>query len=84
MERNEIGEAGRKTLDVSMCFPLDPGRYSKRQTVDREERWTEGEGTTERTQRQIGRLTGRLTSCEQQGVGGRFHISLVMMTTRRA
>lgn len=32
------------------------------------------------TQRLMRRLTGRLTSCEQHGVGVRFQMSLVMLT----
>lgn len=56
----------------------------RRICLNRREGWTEGEGegTTELTQRLMGRLTGRLTTCEQQGVGVRFHMSLVMLTRR--
>lgn len=53
--------------------------------ANRRGRWTEwaGEETTEPTHRQMGRLTGRLTSCEQQGVVGQVS-NVTLMLIRQA
>lgn len=53
--------------DCARLLFLRPQKERERKS-NRREWWPLPGGTTEQTHRQMGRLTGRLTSCEQPGL----------------